>query len=110
MQLMSDPPTLEEVDEFQQLLCSRLWDDETARFNRHLQSKAVTQFTGKGDSHEFALWRNSLRGYFDRYFVVNSAFRASLAVGTFVENAQSWWLAHTARRPRMVLSLEQLLE
>ena len=56
------------------------------------------------------MWRNSLRGYFDRYFIVNSAFRASLAVGTFVENAQSWWLAYTARRPRLVLSLEQLLE
>ena len=108
--MLSEPPTTEEVDEFQQLLCSRQWDDETARFNRHLQSKAVTQFTGKGDSHEFALWRNSLRGYFDRYFVNNTAFRASLAVGTFVENAQSWWLAHTSRRPHLVLSLDQLLE
>ena len=109
-QLLSEAPTTEEVDEFQQLLRSRQWDDETARFNRHLQSKAVIQFTGKGDSHEFALWRNSLKGYFDRYFVINTAFRASLAVGTFVENAQSWWLAHTSRRPHMVLSLDQLLE
>ena len=47
-QLVSEPPTMEDVEEFQRLLSSRQWDDETARFNRHLQSKVVTQFTGKG--------------------------------------------------------------
>ena len=59
-QLTSEPPTMEECEEFQRLLLSCQWDDETARFNWHLQSKAVLQLTGKGDSHEFALWRNSL--------------------------------------------------
>ena len=109
-QLTSEPPTPEDCEEFHYLLRSRAWDDETAHFNRHLQSRVVLQFTGKGDSHEFALWRNSLKGYLDRYFVHNTAFQASLTVGTFADNAQSWWLAHSARRLRLVLSLEQLLE
>ena len=36
--------------------------------------------------------------------------QARLAVVTFKDNAESWWIAHLQERPGVVLSFPQLLE
>ena len=109
-QLVSPPPSDEDVAEMKHTQMGRAWEDLTQRFNRHLQSGAIAKFSGSGDAKEYATWRNSLLLHYARFRIVNTAIQAALAVGSLVGDANAWWLSHYLRCPNRDLSLDQLFE
>ena len=65
---------------------------------------------GRNDVAVFEAWRLAVEKYFREWGIDNVVVQARLAVVTFKDNAERWWIAHLQEQPDAVLSFPQLLE
>ena len=108
--LSRPPPSSQECLALRDIQEGRQWEDYLNKIGRALQHASVKHFYGQGDPRQFKAWQEALTLFFWHYCIRNVALQASLAVVTFAEEANSWWIAHIRRHPERMLSWEQLIE
>ena len=109
-QLAAKDPEPAEIREWEGIRGTGEWRRLVAGLVKWMNVRQEVAMAGRNDVSAFEAWRLAVEKYFREWGVENRVLQAKLAVVTFRDNAERWWIAHLDERPALVVSYAQLIE